>query len=152
MSKYRIIITPSLLGKRISCALILASLVPVWLVKSDVYTALWFAQCLLSFSLVVFAWQQRRKPTTVEIVSVEDNGSWTELNGTLPKVWKVSKGSRVSRLMLWVELSPLIPMADNKSKWLWVFSDSVSTRDFRRLSRVIVRIQHSNEDEALRAW
>lgn len=149
MLKYRVIISPSSIEKRFVAILILSCLIPVWLVKSEGMTILWYFQWLLSLCLIVFACQRWRKRSVENTVLIEEEGLWSSLNEDKPRSWKISDGSRVSRFILWVELSPLIPIAGKKSTWLWIFPDSVSKKDFRRLSRIIVRKQHSKEDEVL---
>ena len=123
------------------------SLLPVWLIESPLFTLLWIAQCFLSLCLVVFAIQQWLKPQDEEVALVEETGLWTRLDAESSNAWKISGGSRVSSLMLWVELSPLMPLDNEKSRWCWIFSDAVSKKDFRRLSRIIIRQQRSHEED-----
>ncbi|TDF39769.1 hypothetical protein EYS14_09705 [Alteromonadaceae bacterium M269] len=149
MSKYRVVVVPSIAGKWFVTATILISLIPVWLISSDLYSSVWIFQCFLSLCLMLFAIQEWRRKQNENITLVEDNGRWTSLNDEKSRPFEISEGSRVSKWLLWVQLSPLMPLPDEKCKWLWIFPDSVSKKDFRRLSRIIIRKQRTHEDESL---
>lgn len=141
MSKYRVVIGHSRIRQVFVALFILLCNVPVWLLSSDTYSVVWFFQCVLSAGLIILAWQRSLESQPEHVISIEDTGTWTKLNDHHDSVWRISRGSRVSSLLLWVELTPLGPSGSNKRQWLWVFPDSVNQLDYRRLCRIIIRSQ-----------
>jgi hypothetical protein len=131
---------------------ILIHIVPVWLVPSNAYSVLWFFQSLLSLGLVAYAFQESAKlqqASKENIVLVEDNGNWYSLDANEAVAWRMSNRSRVSPFLLWINLTPEHPFSNDRCQWLWVFRDSVSKADFRRLSRIIIGNQAMTIEEKI---
>jgi hypothetical protein len=116
---------------------VLLHLVPVWLVSSDLFSALWYFQCLLSLGLILYAIKTGTKQQQEGIFLVQENGDWASLDTDETELWQVSSRSRISSFLLWIELIPQPSLGQVKSQWLWIFPDAVSQADFRRLSRII---------------
>ncbi len=81
-----------------------------------------------------------RRPGLQANVSVDDNGEWIWLEQQTVSV--ITSASRVSAWLLWVCLRPQM---GGKAQWIWIFQDAVSEADYRRLARIIIRMQQKGE-------
>lgn len=69
------------------------------------------------------------------IVIFSQQGQWLEINGLQQTSWQVTKGSRVTSLVLFLHLVSSIDL--KKSKRSLIFKDQINERDYRRLCRTI---------------
>lgn len=94
---------------------------------------------ILMFKSILDAKRQKRLPT---IFSLE--GEWIESNIYSQESWKITDKSRVSQLILFINL--ISPLNTHKRKWYLLFKDQINERDFRRISRAIVYQQQKSKD------
>jgi hypothetical protein len=94
---------------------------------------------ILMFKSILHSKRKKRLPT---IFSVE--GEWIESNIYSQVSWKITDKSRVSQLILFINL--ISPLNTHKSKWYLLFKDQINECDFRRISRAIVYQQQKSKD------
>lgn len=104
------------------------------------FAAQWILQLSLSLLVIVFIVGYLRSPGLNATVSVDEKGEWIWLQQQT--MCTITPASRVSSWLLWV---CLISPGDKKVQWIWVFKDAVSDDDYRRLARIILRVQQKDD-------
>lgn len=147
MSKYRIIIRPSVHKQVSVAALYIALLSSVFLWQPNVFALQVEVQLLLFFLLVGQGWYQFKRDkeeTQPQIVSLCEQGSWLQIEPESSLSWQIDGRSLVTSWFVWLCLSP--PFSP-KVDWQIVFRDQVSERDFRCLCRTSLRQKKAAEKE-----
>lgn len=143
MSKYRLTLSASRLFRLGHSAFFLISLVAVWLPKQDVLhdQVLWqTVLCVLIFCL----WYREIRriqcdPRYGECTwLVDERGHFASLHPAVLQR-QISRNSRVTPFLLWLELYDAL--SPSRRHWKWVFRDQLDEQGFRRLSRIIHKIQ-----------
>ena len=106
--------------------------------QSNVFNYQGLLQALLIFVISVIASQSIRlsyKKVLPTVVFTE-LGDWLEIHGPTQENWKLTAGSRVTELVLFVHL--VSPLNSKSSQWRLIFKDQTNEQDFRRLCRAII--------------
>jgi hypothetical protein len=102
-------------------------------------------QLLFWMAVSVYCVKKWRKvDRSAWVVQVSYQGEWNYLDGREEANWWIGEDSKMLDGLLWVQLIPLLQRTQSKAssvRWCWIFKDSVSERDYRRLCRCILASQ-----------
>lgn len=94
-------------------------------------------------------WNRLVHSSRNRVVMLSDNGEWLYLDQESENNWQIGGRSRISNLLLWVELIPKIAGQNSRNSWLWIFRDQVTEQNYRRLCRVIIRQKQESSSRPL---
>lgn len=103
--------------------------------------------CLLVL-LLLWAWRHWHSSKQDDaVISLSETGQWSELSAPEQvQQWQITRHSRVSSLLIWLQLLPTLSGEKTEPRWLWVYRDQLPERDFRRLAKIVVRCQKGKHD------
>lgn len=87
-------------------------------------------------------WRKREHSKFVVQVSYE--GEWNYLDARQDANWWIGEQSKMLGSLIWVQRIPLLQRHQPQKasiRWSWIFKDSVSEKDYRRLCRCIIASQ-----------
>lgn len=139
VSKYRIVIQPSVHRRLCGAAFYIALMMSIFTWQQHAFVHQLHVQLILTCLLGVLGWREvfKPQPSSPGIISVCERGSWLQLQPESSLSWQIDRRSLVSSWFVWLRLMPSFSPA--KSKWKVVFRDQVSKRDYRRLCRIALR-------------
>ncbi len=145
MSKYRIEVKPSRWQIYICCIayLVLSASVFAW--QPNVVRYQLLLQIAVWLAISVYCTKKWRKiDRSAWVVQVSYQGEWNFLDARQDANWWIGEESKMLDGLLWVQLIPLLQRTQpraSSARWCWIFKDSVSERDYRRLCRCILASQ-----------
>ncbi|MDU0354379.1 protein YgfX [Paraglaciecola aquimarina] len=142
MSKYRVVFKRSRIELAIGCIIAGLFVLSFWCWKAQILPFQWLIQSVLSILVCVhfFKWLKQQQAQKVSPVIFTVDGQWTELEHDS---WLITQQSRISRFVLFINLSSVLNAAH--SKWFVVYHDQVSEQEYRRLCRAIIFQQQKTD-------
>jgi hypothetical protein len=143
VSKYRVEFKSSRLQLVFQLLTYLVFVLSVFSWQPDIIKYQLLLQILVGYCITFLVFKSvlhsRRQAQVPVIFSVR--GEWVESSVDGQTSWTITAKSRVSNLLLFVQL--ISPVNTRHSKWCLIYKDQVTERDFRRLCRAIIYQQQT---------
>ncbi|MDN4500863.1 protein YgfX [Alteromonadaceae bacterium BrNp21-10] len=136
MTHYRISINPSKMWQRLQIAFYGLLILSVWCWQPHIISYQWLLQIALSLGIMLLLYQQLQQLAFTSVVSLSTEGQWLDLSQQ--RAFNITRASRVTPWLLWIQLQSSV---SSQRQWCWICRDAVSDDDYRRLARIIYRVQ-----------
>lgn len=132
------------MGNLLYWLIVVLVVISIWAWQPGIFAWQAQLQAVLTAAVILLGgwqWHKIRSQQRNRIAAVSEQGDWLYLDDDSDQLLQISRSSRVSGPLIWLNLHPRTDGPVRGESRQWLFRDQVGDDNFRRLCRIVIQRQ-----------